>query len=99
MATIPRDNEEPLSRAAAHIDLITPLFSAERGVESVNNADVESQYLKINEMPFITTFDIGLIQCKCWILGLVLLKQRERTRLHVFVGGLSNMFNLSRLYF
>lgn len=51
MATAPRDNEEPRSRAAALIDPVTPLFSAERGVESaVNNANVGSQYLRIKEL-------------------------------------------------
>lgn len=45
MATVPRDNEEPLSRAAAPIDPVTPLFSR-RGVWSVvNNASVGFQYL------------------------------------------------------
>lgn len=61
MATVPRDNEEPLSRAAALIDPVTPLFSPERGVESVNNANVEFQYLRIKQLQCLLLLRLILI--------------------------------------
>lgn len=62
MATVPHDNEERLSRAAALIDPATPLFSAERGVESVvNNANVGYQYLRIKELQCLLLLRLILV--------------------------------------